>query len=102
MVYCILEKWQILVYKICIVLSASSYIGVAMFFVFDPNKSLNFIHDEMADSFVAIVILYSYAGFDYHIETLAQIDDTDGTTHFRGNYQLVCDEKSMECFLYGQ
>lgn len=49
----------------------------------------------MTDSFIGIVILYSYAGFDYHIETLSQIDDTDGTTRFRGNYELYCNQKSM-------
>ena len=95
MVYCRLKSYKTIIYKICLVLSASSYIGVGMFFVLNPNKSLNFIHDEMTDSFIGIVILYSYAGFDYHIETLAQIDDTDGTTHFRGNYKLVCNNKNM-------
>ena len=45
MVYCVLSSWKTIIYKICLVLSASSYIGVGMFFVFDPNQSLLFIHD---------------------------------------------------------
>lgn len=67
MVFCRWKPWQTILYKIVLVLSASSYIAVAMFFIFDPNMSLNFIHADLADSFIAIVILYGYAGFDYHI-----------------------------------
>lgn len=86
MIYCEWRPWQTIVYKICLVLSASCYIAVAMYFIFDPNMSLNFIQDDLGDSFIAIVILYSYAGFDYHIETLSQVDEVDGTTNFRGTY----------------
>lgn len=74
-------------------MSAASYIGVGMFCV--RSKKISEFYSWLDDSFIGIVILYSYAGFDYHIETLSQIDDTDGTTRFRGNYELYCNQKSM-------
>ena len=95
------KPWQIVIYKLALILSAGSYIAVGMYFIFDPSKSNNFIPPEMGNSFRSIVILYSFAGFDYHIETLSLVDELDGTTNLRTNYTLNCKQSSMEFFLYG-
>ena len=86
MIFCKWEAWQTILIKISIAIGAGSYFGLGMYYTVVDGKFTDGQSQELDGVILNLILLFAFAGFDYHLEIFSIIDETDGTNQYNLTY----------------
>lgn len=88
MVFCQWEAWQTIVFKLAVVFGGTAYFGLGIYYTIVDGEFTDGASPKLDNIILELLFLYAFAGFDFHIEIISMVDDTDGTTENKSNYKL--------------
>lgn len=67
MIYCKWKSWQTILIKIAVASGAGAYFGLGMYYTVVDGKFTDGASEELDGIILNILILFAFAGFDYHL-----------------------------------
>lgn len=82
------KKFQTILMKIALILGGTSYFSLGIYFTFDQTSFTNNADPELDSTIQKFIFLFAFAGYDFYLESIALMDDTDGSTQCEYTYKL--------------
>lgn len=67
MIYCKWKPWQTILIKIAVAAGAGAYFGLGMYYTVVDGKFTDGASEELDGIIINILLLFAFAGFDYHL-----------------------------------
>ena len=95
MVYCQWPSWRTIIFKLAVIIGGASYFGLGIYYTIVDGEFTNGASPKLDDIILELLFLYAFAGFDFHIEIISMVDDSDGTNLNKSDYKLLLDSDDM-------
>lgn len=85
--------------KIALLIGGASYFGLGLYYTLSATSFTDGKDPELEKKIRNFLFLFAFAGFDFYLESLALMDDIDGSTHCKSIYHLQCPHENIAILL---